>query len=163
LFPFAIVMLQLRVFYARHDGRTPTLINIAMVATKVALVLVGAHLFEGPAHIGETLTVATSASYVVGAVAGHVLLTKQLGSLHLGAVLRMIARVVVAALLAAAAALAISRGAEHTLGRGHAGALVGLVAGGLAGLLVFVVAAWRLGVDEIRSLLQVVRRRRGGS
>ena len=37
--PFAIVMLQLRVFYAMRDGKTPTVINVFMVAAKVALVL----------------------------------------------------------------------------------------------------------------------------
>ncbi|MGN6606996.1 MAG: murein biosynthesis integral membrane protein MurJ [Jatrophihabitans sp.] len=165
LFPFAIVMLQLRVFYARHDGRTPTMINIAMVGTKVLLVLVGAHLVSGPAHIGETLTVATSASYVVGAVAGHVLLTRQLGSLRLGPVLRTVARTGVAALLGALAALAVLAGAESLLGRGHAGALVALVLGGTLGLAVFVVAAHRLRVDEIRTGVaaagRLLARRRG--
>ena len=37
LLPFAIVMLQLRVFYALRDTRTPTLINAFMVGTKVLL------------------------------------------------------------------------------------------------------------------------------
>ncbi len=34
LLPFAIVMLQLRVFYAMRDGRTPTLINAFMVGVQ---------------------------------------------------------------------------------------------------------------------------------
>ncbi|HST49484.1 murein biosynthesis integral membrane protein MurJ, partial [Jatrophihabitans sp.] len=41
LLPFAVVMLQQRVFYAMRDARTPTFINVAMVATKVSLVLAG--------------------------------------------------------------------------------------------------------------------------
>ncbi|HEX4727068.1 MAG TPA: murein biosynthesis integral membrane protein MurJ, partial [Jatrophihabitans sp.] len=35
LLPFALVMLQQRVFYAMRDARTPTAINVAMVATKI--------------------------------------------------------------------------------------------------------------------------------
>ncbi len=66
LFPFAMVMLQLRVFYAMRDGKTPTLINVFMVGTKVVLVLIAVHVFDTPARIAESLTVATSASYVVG-------------------------------------------------------------------------------------------------
>src|SRR6185312_13883371 len=55
LFPFALVMLQLRVFYAMRDGRTPTLINVFMVILKVAIILVCANLFDDPAHIAEAL------------------------------------------------------------------------------------------------------------
>src|SRR5581483_10162412 len=79
LFPFAMVMLQLRVFYAMRDGRTPTLINVCMVGTKVAIVAVCAHVVHGQAHIAEALTVATSASYVIGAVVGHLALSRRLG------------------------------------------------------------------------------------
>ena len=49
LLPFAVVMLQQRVFYAMRDARTPTFINLAMVATKVALVLAGSLLLHGRA------------------------------------------------------------------------------------------------------------------
>ena len=42
-------MLQLRVFYVILDGRTPTLINAFMVATKVVLVLISNDAFRAPA------------------------------------------------------------------------------------------------------------------
>ena len=48
LFPFAMVMLQLRVFYAMRDGRTPTLINACMVGSKVAIVLVSRRAVPRP-------------------------------------------------------------------------------------------------------------------
>ena len=96
LFPFALVMLQLRVFYAMRDGRTPTLINVFMVATKVVLVLVSnASSAPRPAPTStvhpsvtavEWLNISTSLSYVVGAIVGHVLLTRRLGRLGFGAV-----------------------------------------------------------------------------
>ena len=39
LVPFAITMLQMRVFYAMTDSRTPTLIQLVTVAVKVPLML----------------------------------------------------------------------------------------------------------------------------
>src|SRR5580693_7571738 len=47
LLPFAIVMLQLRVFYALREGRTPTLINVFMVGTKVLMVVLAAESLTG--------------------------------------------------------------------------------------------------------------------
>ncbi|HYT10364.1 MAG TPA: murein biosynthesis integral membrane protein MurJ, partial [Mycobacteriales bacterium] len=73
LVPFAVTMLQLRVFYAVKDARTPTLINVGMVAAKVLLCL-GVAAVLPDRHLVAGLAVATSVSYVVGAVVGEVLL-----------------------------------------------------------------------------------------
>ena len=37
----AVTLLQLRVFYAMKDARTPTLLQIGMVAVRVPLLLAG--------------------------------------------------------------------------------------------------------------------------
>jgi len=76
LVPFALVMIQLRVFYALHDLRTPVLINIGMVATKLGLILGGTRI---SALRVEWLNIATSASYLVGAVVGHIALSNRFG------------------------------------------------------------------------------------
>ena len=159
LFPFAMVMLQLRVFYAMRDGRTPTLINICMVGTKVVLVLVAIHVFDTPARIAESLTVATSASYVVGAFAGHLALTRRLGGLHFRRVLVTVVRILVASILGALAALAVVLALYSALGRSHVGSLAALVLGGAAGLAVMVGLAWRMRIPEIRDIARLVRRR----
>ena len=80
LLPFAFVMLQLRVFYAMRDARTPTLVNICMVLAKIILVLLAREVLSGDAQV-IALNVSTSLSYVVGAVLGHVLLTRRFGRL----------------------------------------------------------------------------------
>src|SRR6201995_4620252 len=80
LVPFRFVMLQLRVFYALREGRTPTLINVFMVGTKVVLVLLAEANLHGNAAV-ISLNVSTSASYVVGAVVGHFLLRRRMGPL----------------------------------------------------------------------------------
>ena len=159
LFPFAVVMLQLRVFYAMRDGRTPTLINVCMVTTKVVIVLVCAQVVHGRAHIAEALTVATSASYVVGAVAGHIALSRRLGHLGWRRVAGTTARIGGASVAGGVVALAIVLALDHTLGRGHVGALSSLVAGGLAGLGVLAVVAWRMRIPEIQDVVAAVRRR----
>ena len=158
LVPFALVMLQLRVFYAMRDGRTPTLINAFMVTTKVAIVVVCANLFATPASIAIALTTATSASYVVGAVVGHVALTRRLGHLHFRAVLATVVRIGFAAALGAAAALGVVLAITSALGRAHVASLAALALGGSAGLAVLVVVVWRMRMPEIRDILAMVRR-----
>ncbi len=159
LFPFAVVMLQLRVFYAMRDGRTPTLINICMVATKVAIVLICTQLVHSQAHVAESLTVATSASYVVGAVAGHMALTRRLGRLGWRRVALTTARIGAASIAGGAVALVIVLALTGALGHGHAGALSSLVAGGLAGAAVLAVVAWRMRIPEIQDVVAAARRR----
>ena len=158
LFPFALVMLQLRVFYAMRDGRTPTLINAFMVTSKVAIVVVCANLFATPASIAIALTTATSASYVVGAVVGHVALSRRLGHLHFRAVLATVVRIGFAAALGAAAALGVVLAITSALGHAHVASLAALALGGSAGLAVLVVVVWRMRMPEIRDILAMVRR-----
>lgn len=102
LVPFALVMIQLRIFYALHDLWTPVLVNVAMVATKVALVIAGTHV---PALRSEWLNVATSASYVVGAALGHVAVIRRVGRLRTTAA--VILRPVLVSAGAGAAALVV--------------------------------------------------------
>jgi putative peptidoglycan lipid II flippase len=163
LFPFAIVMLQLRVFYAMRDGRTPTLINICMVASKVLIVLVAAAMVDGRAHVAETLTVATSASYVVGAVVGHVLLTRRLGHLGFRRVGRTVAQIGAASVVGALAAGAVVLAATSAIGHGHVGSLTALIAGGAVGLLVLAAVAWRMRIPEVEDIAALVRRRTAGA
>ena len=159
LFPFALVMLQLRVFYAMRDGRTPTLINIFMVATKVALIVGSTAMFHTPAQIAVALTTATSASYVIGAVVGHVMLTRRLGNLQFGGVLRTVAKVSFASVIGALAVFGVSEAIGATLGHGHAGSAAILVGGVLVGLPVLAVVLWRMRIPEIEDIVAMVRRR----
>jgi putative peptidoglycan lipid II flippase len=159
LFPFAMVMLQLRVFYAMRDGRTPTLINIFMVGTKIAIVLGCAQLFSDPAKIAVALTVATSTSYVVGAVVGHISLTRRLGNLRFGSVVATLGKVTAAALAGGAAAFAVGLVVQNALGHGRAAALATLLLGVLVGVPVLAVVLWRMRISEIEDIVAMVRRR----
>jgi putative peptidoglycan lipid II flippase len=156
LLPFALVMLQLRVFYAMRDGRTPTLINAFMVATKVVLVLAFAQHHSTRAI--EWLNISTSLSYVVGAVAGHVLLTRRLGRLGFRRVARTVAQIAVASAVAAVAAWVVVALARHAWGGAHAGSVVGLVGGGLLGLLVLAGVLWRMRIEDVQQVARLARR-----
>jgi putative peptidoglycan lipid II flippase len=165
LFPFALVMLQLRVFYAMRDGRTPTLINAFMVATKVVLVLVTNEIFRAPAgtdvnkhpsvHAVEWLNISTSLSYVVGAIVGHVLLSRRLGRLGFRRVAQTVAQIAVASAAGAAAAWVVVVVARHVLGGGHTGSALGRI----VGLLVLVAVLWRMRIPDVQQVVALARRR----
>jgi putative peptidoglycan lipid II flippase len=169
LFPFALVMLQLRVFYAMRDGRTPTLINTFMVVTKVVLVIASNAAFRAPkgtdvlvhpsVHAVEWLNISTSLSYVVGAIVGHLVLTRRLGHLGFGIVVRALAQIAVASAIGALAAYGVVLAARSAFGDAHLGAVVGLIGGAAVGLAVLAVVAWRLRIPEVQQAGAAVRRR----
>ncbi len=133
LLPFAVVMLQLRVFYALTDSRTPTLIQLVVVGVKVPLLL-ACPAFLPPEQVVLGLAAANGASFVVGAVIGQVLLHRRLGRLGTGRIIGTIARTTAAALAGGLVAL---------------GAVSALRAGPLAQLTP-VAAAWAtLGVTLV--------------
>ncbi|GAA0529407.1 lipid II flippase MurJ [Saccharopolyspora subtropica] len=89
--PFAITMLQLRAFYALTDARTPTWINLVMVAVRSALCYVALAVLD-PRDLVIGVTAAMSLSFVVGAVVGQLWLRWRVGRLRswhtLGGILR---------------------------------------------------------------------------
>jgi putative peptidoglycan lipid II flippase len=168
LFPFALVMLQMRVFYAMRDGRTPTLINVAMVGVKVALVFVTDAVFAAPAgtnvirhpsvHAVEWLNISTSISYVIGAIAGHIFLTRRLGHLGFARVGRTVLQIGAASAVGGGAAYGVVLAAHHVLGSGRGGAAGALVGGAVAGLVVFGLVAWAMRIPDVREVGALLRR-----
>jgi putative peptidoglycan lipid II flippase len=95
ILPYALVMLQLRVFYAMKDARTPTLIMVVMIVVKIPLLyLVAARLRPEDVVIGVMLV--NALSFVVGAVLGQMWLWVRLGRLQSMRVVRVILQTVVA-------------------------------------------------------------------
>lgn len=160
LLPFALVMLQLRVFYAMRDARTPTMINLAMVATKVALVFAARSVLHGNAII-IALTVSTSLSYLVGSLVGHLLLRRQFGPLGFGRVLRTMGWISVAAGAGAVVALLVVLAGHSAVGTGRLAALAELTVGGGLGAVVLAVLAVRLPLPEVADIVGAVRGRSG--
>jgi putative peptidoglycan lipid II flippase len=95
ILPFALVMLQIRVFYAMKDARTPTLIMVVMTVVKIPMLyLVADRLRPEDVVIGVMLV--NSLSFVVGAVLGQMWLWVRLGRLQSMRVVRVITQTVVA-------------------------------------------------------------------
>ena len=156
LLPFAFVMLQLRVFYAMRDARTPTLVNICMVFAKIILVLLAREMLSGNAQV-IALNVSTSLSYVIGAVLGHVLLIRRFGRLGFLAVARTVVRIAVAATIAGVVAWGGVYVAHSVAGSGRIGSFLALVLGGIPGIVAFVLAGRALRIRELRDILGALR------
>lgn len=111
---YAIVMLQLRVFYAMNDARTPTLINLLMVIIKVGLFYACAHLLDSH-HRVYGLTFVNGLGFLLAAAIGEVWLRNRIGSLDTGRVIRTILKTAVAAAWGAAGALLVAKGIAMVL------------------------------------------------
>ncbi|OJV24843.1 MAG: murein biosynthesis integral membrane protein MurJ [Actinobacteria bacterium 69-20] len=156
LLPLAITLVQMRVFYAMKDGRTPTVINAIMVAVRIPL-LVGC-LALPQEWIVPGLAGAMSVSYVVGVAVGEVWLRVRFGRMGFGATLDTIGRT---ALASAAGGLAAWGVATHVLAASSttslAGAIGQLVAGCVVGLAVTVAGLVLLRVREVDVLRSRLR------
>ncbi len=134
LIPYALVLLQLRVFYARDEPWTPILIIIAITVVKIAGSLLAPHLTDDRELVAGYLGTANGLGFVAGAVLGHVLLRRSLkppgGRLIDPAVRRAVLITIAVSMLAAL----VAAGADQLLGLdaftergGGAGSMVRLV------------------------------------
>ncbi|OLF06387.1 murein biosynthesis integral membrane protein MurJ [Actinophytocola xinjiangensis] len=95
ILPYALVMLQLRVFYAMKDARTPTLIMIVMTVVKIPLLYMCRDQLRAEDVVIGVLLV-NSLTFVVGAVLGQMWLWVRLGRLQSMRVVRVIVQCVAA-------------------------------------------------------------------
>nr|WP_281371529.1 murein biosynthesis integral membrane protein MurJ [Petropleomorpha daqingensis] len=160
LLPMAITLLQLRVFYAMKDARTPTLIQVGMVAVRVPLLLL-VPVVVGPEHVVAGLMFVTSVTYVAGWVLGDVALRRVLGAVRTRETLAPVLRIAGVSAAAGLLGWAVVALLGHVLGTSVAGSLgtllVGTVVIGVAVAAGFVVAR----VPEVREPLEAVRARFG--
>jgi putative peptidoglycan lipid II flippase len=156
--PFSTFQLTLRAFYARHDSRTPALVASALAATNI----IGGYALASLlpiGHRGVALASAFAISYIVGATILVVLLRRQIGGLDGPRVLRLVARTTVASGIAALIAALLSSVIHSAVGGGPLGSLTSVVVGGGVGIVVYALAASRMRVTELTSLLDMVRSR----
>jgi putative peptidoglycan lipid II flippase len=160
LLPMAVTLLQLRVFYAMKDARTPTLIQAGMVAVRVPLLFAVPALVE-PRHVVAGLMLVTSITYVAGWVIGDLALRRRLGGLATKETFEPVARMIAVSAVAGAAGWVVLKVTDDLLGTSAAGSLgkvlIGTVVIGGVALAGLVVAR----VPEVREPLAVVRARMG--
>jgi len=107
LVPYAITLLQLRVFYAMKDARTPTVIQAIIVVFRIGL-LYAFLAISPPDKLAVGVSIAMSLSFVVGAIVGQVWLRIRLGRLRTGYTLWTVCLTVVASAIGCAVAFALS-------------------------------------------------------
>jgi putative peptidoglycan lipid II flippase len=160
LLPMAITLLQLRVFYAMKDARTPTLIQLVMVAVRVPLVLLVPLVVE-PRHVVPGLMLVTSITFVVGWIVGDVALRRRLGTLRGRRVLGSLLKLSMVTLVAGLLGWAVVQGLDGVLGRSVPGSLGTLVVGTVVIGVAVVAGAVLVKVPEVTGALAGVRARLG--
>ncbi|MEV4311519.1 murein biosynthesis integral membrane protein MurJ [Actinocrispum sp. NPDC049592] len=163
LLPYALVMLQLRVFYAMKDARTPTLIMVVMTAVKIPLLYMCEALLSSE-HVVIGVLMVNSLSYVVGAVLGQVWLWVRLGHLRTRRVVGVTLFSVFAGALGVGAGLGVAKVLGGVLPDSNAvRAFLSLIIEGLvAGVVSFGVLT-ALRVEELKpataKITRLIRRR----
>nr|WP_263250265.1 murein biosynthesis integral membrane protein MurJ [Saccharopolyspora rosea] len=123
--PYAITMLQMRVFYAMKDARTPTLIMVVMTVVKIPLSLAAATLGSTQAVL-YALVFVNSLSFVIGWLVGEAWLRHRMGPLGSRRFLVTLGKTLVATVVGALLAW-LSTQAVDALIPGSAGAGTGWV------------------------------------
>lgn len=78
LIPYALVLLQLRVFYAREEPWTPIALIIVITIVKIAASLAAPHMTDDPDLVAGYLGLANGLGFLAGATVGYVLLRNRL-------------------------------------------------------------------------------------
>ncbi|MEU1191995.1 murein biosynthesis integral membrane protein MurJ [Streptomyces sp. NPDC005859] len=161
LIPYSVQYVVLRAFYAYEDTRTPfynTVIVAAVNATASAVCY-----FVLPARWAVVgMAASYGLAYAIGVGVAWNRLRKRLGGdLDGSHVLRTYARLCIASVPAALISGAACYGIGHSLGQGVLGSFAALLAGGVLLFGIFFVAARRMRIEELNSLVGMVRGRLG--
>ncbi|WP_217130723.1 murein biosynthesis integral membrane protein MurJ [Streptomyces sp. AC558_RSS880] len=161
LIPYSVQYVVLRAFYAYEDTRTP-FYNTVIVAAGNAIAS-GICYFVLPARWAVVgMSASYGLAYVIGVGVAWRRLRKRLGGdLDGSRVLRTYARLCIASVPAALLSGAACYGIVRTLGQGVLGSFAALLAGGAVLFGVFFVAARRMRIEEVNSLVGMVRGRLG--
>jgi putative peptidoglycan lipid II flippase len=169
LLPYGLVLLQLRVFYAREQPWTPIVIILVITAVKIAGSVLAPHVTDNPQLVAGFLGLANGLGFLAGAIVGYLLLRRTL--LPAGGQLVGVAevRTVLVTLVASMLAGLIAHVADRLLGLnaltahgGAGGSLLRLLI--LAAIMLPIMTTFmvRARVPEAQAALGAVRRRLGG-
>ncbi|MFI9113364.1 murein biosynthesis integral membrane protein MurJ [Streptomyces venezuelae] len=161
LIPYSVQYVVLRGFYAYEDTRTPFYNTVIVAAVNAAASAVCYVVLPARwAVVG--MAASYGLAYAVGVGIAWRRLSKRLGGdLDGTQVLRTYARLCMASVPAAIVAGAVGFGLLKLLGEGALGSLVALLVGGAVLLGVFFVAAKRMRIAELNTLVGMVRGRLG--
>ncbi|CAM5551667.1 Transmembrane protein OS=Streptomyces glaucescens OX=1907 GN=SGLAU_16960 PE=4 SV=1 [Streptomyces glaucescens] len=161
LIPYSVQYVVLRAFYAYEDTRTPFYNTVIVAAVNAgASALCFLLLPARWAVVG--MAASYGLAYVTGVGVAWRRLRKRLGGdLDGSRVLRTYARLSIASVPAALLSGAACYGITQALGQGVVGSFAALLAGGAVLLGIFYFAARRMRIEELNSLVGMVRGRLG--
>ncbi|CAL9512467.1 lipid II flippase MurJ [Streptomyces sp. enrichment culture] len=161
LIPYSVQYVVLRAFYAYEDTRTP-FYNTVIVAAGNAIAS-AVCFFVLPARWAVVgMAASYGVAYAIGVGVAWRRLRRRLGGDLDGArVLRTYARLCIASVPAALLSGAACYGISQALGQGVLGSFAAILGGGAVLLGVFFVAARRMRIEELNSLVGMVRGRLG--
>ncbi|BAX95077.1 murein biosynthesis integral membrane protein MurJ [Mycobacterium shigaense] len=166
LIPYGLVLLQLRVFYAREQPWRPLVVILVITAVKIVGSVLAPHVTHDPKLVAGFLGLANGLGFLAGAVVGYLLLRRALlpagGQLVGVAEMRTILVTLVASMLAGLTALVADRLLaldELTARGGAAGSLLRLFVLALIMLPIMLAVMVRARVPEAQAALAAVRRR----
>ncbi|WP_117214529.1 murein biosynthesis integral membrane protein MurJ [Allorhizocola rhizosphaerae] len=160
LLPMSISQLFNFTYYSLQDTRTPALINLPVVSLRLSVQLAWFAAFAVSAT-AVGMMVGNGLSFVFAALFSGLLIRRRIGRIGLRAILGTSARVLAAAVIAAAAGFGVLKllGSGEEMTRNEA--WLALITGGVVIFAVYGVAALALGTREIKDVLALVRRKIG--
>ncbi len=160
LLPFMVTQLQLRVFYAFHESRTPAVLGMIMLGIGVIGYMVAKYTLA-PGQIVIGLAFAFDIMTLAGAVIGWPLLLRRVGSLDGWRITRSLVRMFLATIPGLLFAFVVTGVARSFMHQGPVYGLVVTVVGGGGALLLYAVFSRLLGIEEFRTLMRSVAGRLG--
>lgn len=161
LIPYSVQYVVLRAFYAYEDTRTP-FYNTVIVAAVNAGASALCYVVLPPRWAVAGMAASYGLAYAIGVGVAWNRLRKRLGGdLDGNRVLRTYARLCIASVPAALLSGAACYSIGQSLGQGVLGSLAALIAGGAVLLGIFFIAARKMRIEELNSLVGMVRGRLG--
>ncbi|MEV2222784.1 murein biosynthesis integral membrane protein MurJ [Nocardia vinacea] len=161
LIPYSLVLIHLRVFYAREQAWTPTWIILAITTIKILFSALAPALASDSGQVVKILGVATGLGFLAGAVIGGYLLHQSLGDLRMVNVGRTVTRVLLSSIAGGAVMLIVDKVLGLDRLSGGPGSLIRVI---VSAIVMFAVAfgLMRLaGIPEIVAITVAVSRRLG--
>jgi putative peptidoglycan lipid II flippase len=160
LLPFTLFQLQLRVFYALHDSRTPALIGLVTMTVNIAANLIALHLVA-KADLVAGLGVGFGLANLLGTIIAWRILSRRLGGLDGRVIGSTLGRMHAASIPAALLAVTVSVLVGNIVSGPRVGAAITIVLGGGGALLFYAMFARALQVTELTSLTRNLMARFG--
>ncbi|NLE82454.1 MAG: murein biosynthesis integral membrane protein MurJ [Rhodococcus sp.] len=162
LIPYALVLIHLRIFYAREKAWTPTWIVLGITTVKIALSALTPVLTSNPDQVVILLGAANGLAYITGAFIGGYLLHRSLGNLQMANVGKTVWTVAVASLIGALVMLGVDRLAgldRLTDTLGGPGSMVRVILDAVLMLGLTFIIMWFAKIPEILAITVTVARK----